>query len=121
MGQNGGKRPGAGRKKIADDPRPTRTQVESATAAIDNAQPRSARVLIEALEATIERNRIVGRDDNNNPIYEYYEVPDHNTRIRAATALLNKRIPDVQRTELSDPDGNKITFQFVDYTSKSKK
>lgn len=73
----------------------------AATKVIDDAQPRAAKVLLEALQAVTHYPRIIGRDEKGKPEYEYVEVPDHQVRIKAAVALLNKRIPDVTKTELS--------------------
>jgi hypothetical protein len=88
--------------------------INEANKRIDNGLAKSVDALLVALEATRESPRIVGRDAKGAPEYEYIEVPDHAIRIKAAIALLNKRIPDVQRMTLdgTGKDG-KIVFEVI--------
>lgn len=92
----GGARNGAGRK-----PAHTRSgsTIKTAIYLLDTAQPTAAQKLIEGLDAVKEEARIVGRDKKGNPKYEYKKVPDHFARLKAAIAILNKRIPDVSKIE----------------------
>jgi len=71
--------------------------MRKATDLIDKAQPRAAQALLEALKATRNVPRIIGRDNKGRLEYEYIERPDHQIRISAAKALLAKRVPDVCR------------------------
>lgn len=95
-------RPGARRR--------AESHLKVATRRIDEAQPRAAAALLEALEATTAFPKIIGRDEKGRPEYEYVEVPDHHVRVKAAAVLLNKRIPDLARTELTAPGGGPVRF-----------
>jgi len=109
---HGGKRPGAGRKPL--EKRETGACVQTASYHIDKLQPFAVTVLEEALNATHKVPRIVGRDAKGNPEYEYVEEPDHQVRVSAAKAILNKRIPDAQRTEVSgSPFSSNVFIQVV--------
>jgi len=63
--------------------------------------------LVEALGATTAFPRIIGRDDKGHPEYEYVQVPDHNVRVKAASVLHNKRIPDLSKIQHEGGDDDK--------------
>lgn len=107
---NGGKRAGAGRKGA--NFRNPKAMAE-ATSLIDKAQPKAVKALIEALQATREFPRIVGRDEKGHPEYEYVSVPDHIARTNAAKALLAKRIPDLAHTTHANDKENPVVV-YID-------
>lgn len=101
---HGGARKGAGRKALPK--RKTEDRVRAASEEIDKAQPLAVRALLEALQAKVR----VGKR----------WVPDHPTRVRAAGMILNKRIPDVARTEFADPNGKPVNLGVILYPPKKK-
>lgn len=115
---SGGKREGAGRKALMD--RPTKDRVRAASEEIDGLQGASVKVLEKALDATTRVSWVAGRDDAGKPLYETLEVPDHSLRIRAAQILLNKRIPDLSRQELTGKDGEKVDLGVIIYPGPKK-
>jgi len=78
-----------GRRTV--DRRPSGEAVKATSRQIDRDIPRCWQAIIDALSATkwIQVNG------------EWKEVPDHFTRIGAAKIGLSKRIPDLQKTEMS--------------------
>lgn len=99
----GGKRKGAGRLDAAFR---AAGSLAAATKKIDEIQPKSADALIAALEAVKNEDVIEKTTETGFAIRKTIQVPDHNARIKAACALLNKRIPDIQKIqhEGGDPD-----------------
>lgn len=97
----GGPRPNSGRKTLKD--RKTAGSVKEATERIDRMQPKCAKAIEEALDATTWKE-VAG---------EWIEVPDHYTRIGAAKIGLGKRIPDVARTEVTGKDGERLNVGIV--------
>lgn len=99
-----------------------RVPMGKATKLIDDAQPRAAKTLIDALEATFPYPIIVGRDPaTKKPIYEYQERPDHSARTQAAKILLGKRIPDLAKTEVENTGEMKYVIQITPEHAKKVK
>ncbi len=96
---HGGKRAGSGRKPL--EKRETKTHVLAAAEVLDKLQPLSAMTLSKCLEA-------VHKDGH----------PDYATRVKAAAIILNKRIPDVARQEITGKDGEKLELGITYFPSK---
>ena len=87
--------------------------IKLAEARVGEAQPKAVKALFDALDAVTSFPRIIGRDKNGHPEYEYVQVPDHHVRVKAAAILLNKRIPDVVKQQHEGKDGGAIKFVFT--------
>lgn len=115
---HGGKRKGAGRKPLPG--RKTSSYVDDATAQIDKAQPRAVRALLDGLLATKAESLMIGKDDKGKPIFKVVNNPDHHVRVKAAGMLLNKRIPDLARNEVTGKDGEELNLGIVVYPGEKK-
>lgn len=104
-----------GRRGPLDRPWPAGlSPIRDAGAKIDIAQPHAAKTLIEALTATRLDSIRVGESE-----YKTVQVPDWAVRVKAASALLNKRLPDMARIEHTGADGSKLEIKITDYTRTS--
>lgn len=115
MAKHGGKREGSGRKPWTQK----QGELKEAQGAITKNASKAAKALIEALDAVYSVPRIVGRDEDGHPEYEYVSVPDHKIRVKAAEILLKKRIPDVERIEHSGVDGNPIQSEVIERVNRT--
>jgi len=107
---NGGPRKGSGRKPL--NKRKTLGPIAQATRKLDLMQTRCAEAIDQALDATKEvavvvvdkEGKVKRNPSTGKKVMEILSVPDHPTRIKAAELAMRKRIPDLSKVEMTEPD-----------------
>lgn len=91
----GGWRKGSGPKRVNN--RPSGNKVRATATDIDNVQPLAFETLRKAMEATKHINVVSSPRKSTVTTYKTIEVADWHIRVKAASKLIDKRHPDLQR------------------------